>query len=250
MTKAIILASQRSGSTFLQDCLTTHPQIHSVGELLIDGGSNVYVPDLILGSRFVTKTYRFMISGAWYPTRLMTRFFESGERPVKVFKAMYNHIANPWSLGYLREHTEIRILHLRRHNMLKQYVSHLLLARKRVKKWEPHAFQPIPVVTTRVEPGAALDYLRKARAMYEHYDSVFAHHQRLPLVYEKMIDGQVLREDVGRAICDFLGVPPVAMKSRLLKMNPDSLHEMVTNYDELARALKSSEFADLLDQHS
>lgn len=250
MTKAIILASQRSGSTFLQDCLTTHPQVHSVGELLIDGGSNVYVPDLILGSRLVTKTYRFAVSGAWNPTRLMTRFFESGGPPVKVFKAMYNHIANPWTLGYLRKHTEIRILHLRRHNMLKQYVSHLLLARKRVKKWEPHAFEPLPVVTTEVEPEAALEYLRKAREMYEYYDGVFSRHQRLPLVYEEMIDGQALREDVGRAICDFLGVTRVAMKSRLLKMNPDNLHEMVTNYDELARALKSSEFADLLDQQS
>ena len=37
------------------------------------------------------------------------------------------------------------------------------------------------------------------------------------------------------------------MNSRLVKLNPESLREMVTNYDELAAAVRRSEFADLLE---
>jgi hypothetical protein len=37
------------------------------------------------------------------------------------------------------------------------------------------------------------------------------------------------------------------MKSTLVKIDPESLRESVTNYDELASAVSRTEFADMLN---
>jgi LPS sulfotransferase NodH len=246
MTRAIILTTQRTGSTFLEDCLTTHPEIFCEGEILM-AGMTIRVPHLIHDSRQLAKLYRFIVGGAWNPTHLMTRFFSSGDKPVRIFKAMYNHLAVPCTLRYLQRDEAIRVLHLRRHNVLKQYVSKLLLSKPRVKAWQPHATKPVPVVRTHVDPEKALENMRKTRAQYEHFERIFASHPRLALVYESMIADGALSTDVQQRICAFLGVSYHAMHSPLIKINPDRLQEMVINYEELARAVKHSEFADLLD---
>jgi LPS sulfotransferase NodH len=245
MIKAIILTTQRTGSTFLADSLNSHPAIRREGELL--SGGNVRVPDLVYRWRAGTKIFRFVVSGAWHPTRLMTDFFEGGGEQVRAFKAMYNHVGNPWTMKYLRQHREIHILHLRRHNVLKQYVSALLLGTKREKHWQAHATKAVRPVSTRVDPDAALAHMRRSRAQYDRFAGEFADHRVLPLVYEQLAEGNRLSDPVRDQVCDFLGVARMPMGSKLVKMNPDSLREMVENYDEVAAVISRSEFADLLD---
>jgi hypothetical protein len=160
---------------------------------------------------------------------------------------MYNQVSVPWTLRYLRRETGIDILHLSRRNLLKMYVSQLLMPTRRNRIWEPHTTEPLPPVTTRVEPPAALEHMRRARADYQRFEALFGAHRRLSLVYEDLIDGQRLRADQGRRICDFFGIPDRPMQSSLVKMNPESLQAMVTNYDEMADAIARTEFAELLD---
>ena len=245
MTKAIILTTQRTGSTFLVECLQSHPQVHCIGEML--AGGHIRAPDQVYRSRYATKAWRFIAAGAWYPTRMMDKFFANGAKDVNVFKAMYNHINNPWTLRYLAAHPEIHILHLRRHNLLQQYVSKVLLTVKRDKPWQPHATEPVSVARTSIDPAAALAYVREKHDQYDHYEKFFARHPRYQLSYEHMIDGQYLRETDANGICDFLGVERRRMHSKLIKMNPTRLREMVTNYEELARAFAATEFHDMLD---
>jgi hypothetical protein len=61
----------------------------------------------------------------------MGRFFAIDGPKAHVFKAMYNQLKPPWTLGYLRSRTDIGVIHLRRRNLLKQYVSCQLLGRLR-----------------------------------------------------------------------------------------------------------------------
>jgi hypothetical protein len=76
---------------------------------------------------------------------------------------------------------------------------------------------------------------------------MFGRHPRLQLSYEGMIDGNALAAGVTRDICDFLGIERRPMSSQLVKMNPERLDAMITNYDEVARRFAKTEFADLLD---
>lgn len=245
-TRAIVLTTQRTGSTFLEDCLEAHPQIFCVGELLING-INVRAPDVLMQWRYMAKLYRFMVGGAWNPTALMERFYSSDERRVNIFKAMYNHLVYPPTLRYLTSQTDIRVIHLRRHNVLKQYVSKLLLSKRRVKRWQPHTTKPVPVVQIPVDPQRALEHIRRTRADYERFEHAFSAHARLPLVYEDLIENGALKPMWAEQICGFLGADLAPMKSRLVKMNPDRLADMVTNYDELAAVIGRSEYADMLD---
>jgi len=253
MTKAVILTSQRSGSTFLVSCLQSHPDILCRGEMLITGGGAT-VPRVLQGRpplpfalRSAVKLGRFVRSGAWNSTRTMRRFYQTEGPKALVFKAMYNHLSVPWTRRYLEQSREIRILHLRRENLLKQHVSCLLLTQSRDRKWQPHATEPVPPIRIHVSPQAALRDMRRVNALYTHFEHVFRDHQRLGLVYEQIIDGQVLRAPIAEAVCNFLGVPQRQLSSPLIKINPEKLSDMVINYDELADAVGRSEFAHLLD---
>ena len=135
---------------------------------------------------------------------------------------------------------------IRRHNLLKMHVSQLLMPTKRNAIWEPHTTEPLPPVKTHVDPAMALEQMRKARARYQEFDAMFARHPRLPLVYEELIEDQQLRRAEGRRICDFLGVKDHAMQSSFIKLNPESLAAMVSNYDELASVIGKTEFAEML----
>ncbi len=243
--RAIILTTQRTGSTFLVGCLQSHPDIHCITELLV--GAHLEPPAFLRTSRTGTKAARFIMSGGWYPTRAMRRFYAGSAKPVSIFTAMYNQVSVPWTLRWLTRNTDIHVLHLSRRNLLKMHVSQLLMPTRRNRIWEPHTTEPLPPVTTRVDPATALDEMRKARQAFRHFEDLFRAHPRLPIVYEDLIENQGLRRSEGERICGFFGIPYRSMQSSLVKMNPESLRVMVTNYDELADAVSRSEFADLLD---
>jgi hypothetical protein len=243
--RAIILTTQRTGSTFLVGALQSHPEINCITELLV--GAHLEPPAFLRTSRLGTKASRFLMSGGWYPTRAMRRFYASSDKPVSIFKAMYNQVSVPWTLRYLTRETDVHVLHLSRRNLLKMHVSRLLMPTRRNRIWEPHTTEPLPPVRTRVDPAAAIDQMRRARADYERFEELFRAHRRLALVYEDLIEGQRLKPAEGRRICDFFGIPERPMSASLIKMNPESLKAMVSNYDELASALAGTEFASLLD---
>lgn len=242
--RAILLTTQRTGSTFLIECLNSHPDIEATGELLIGAPPSYRFQPLTKGRlRPLAKFWRFVRAGAWMPRRHMDRFFDDGEARVRLFKAMYNQVSNPITLGYLRDRTDIRVLHLRRHNLLKMHVSRKLMdSGKRVQSWKP-----VDAAHVHIDSAEALDFMRSARRQYEHFEDVFAAHPRLQLVYEELISQQTIDSKVSDSICDFLGVQRTAMKSRLVKMNPNPLSQIVTNYRELSSEISRTEFADLLE---
>jgi hypothetical protein len=113
---------------------------------------------------------------------------------------------------------------------------------KRVQSFTPHEGARV-----HIDPAEALAEMRSVRRKYEHYEEVFSAHPRLQLVYEDLISQQTIDPKVSDSICGFLEVRRAVMKSRLVKMNPDPLASIVTNYGELANEVSRTEFADLLD---
>jgi hypothetical protein len=240
--RAIVLTTQRTGSTFLIECLASHPDIETAGEILI-GAPDKAAPLRSRRFRTLAKTLRFVRSGAWMPARRMEAFFSGGLARVRVFKAMYNHLSNPFALEYLRRRTDIKILHLRRYNLLKMYVSQQLMSGAR----RVQSSTPIAVKRIRINPADALAAMRRSRRRYEHFEALFGSHARLQLRYEELINAQSLKPAIADSICDFLEVGRAPMRSQLIKVNPDALADIVVNYDEVASAVSDTEFADLLD---
>jgi LPS sulfotransferase NodH len=240
--RAVILTTQRTGSTFLVDCLGSHPDIECASEILI-GEPDSLRPQYRGRFKQLAKVARIFTSGAWRPARRMEAYYAGGSARVRAFKVMYNQLAHPTALRYLRENRDIRVLHLSRQNLLKVHVSRILMG----KRARVQATGPVEAVQTRVDPQEAIAAMRAARERYRHFESVFRDHPRLALTYESLFDGQRLRADTAARICEFLGVSLQPMQSRLVKLNPETLRETVTNYEELAAAIARTEFAELLD---
>ena len=238
----MILTTQRTGSTFLVDCLGSHPQIDCASEILI-GAPDVPAPQYRGRFRGVVKYVNFVRSGALRPGNRMNEYFAGGTVKVRIFKAMYNHLANPFALRYLQRHEDVRILHLRRHNLLKVHVSQLLMP----KRARVQVFEHVEAVRIHVDPAAAIASMRKARSTYERFEQLFERHRRLPLAYEELFDSQYLRADTAVRTCTFLDVGPHRMQSRIVKLNPESLRDIVTNFDELADVVSRTEFSDMLE---
>ncbi len=239
--RAIILTTQRSGSTFLVECLRSHPEIECSGEIL-NGQPDHAVPPFRGPFKQVMKALRIARTGAWMPGRWMDAFYGRGRAKVRCFKAMYNQLSRPFALRYLVENEDVRVIHLRRHNLLKVHVSTLLMN----KREKIQATAPTEAVWIHVDPAKAIANMRKAREYYESFDRAFEKHPRLQVSYESLFDGAFLQADTARRICDFLDVAQFRMQSKLTKLNPESLRDMVTNYDELADAISTTEFADML----
>ncbi len=239
--RAVILTTQRTGSTSLVVSLGTHPDIECAGEILI-GAPDAPKPQVRGRFKTVARIGNIIKFGAWMPGRRMERFYAGGSARVRVCKVMYNQLANPFALRYLQSDRAMRILHLRRHNLLKVHVSRLLMG----KRERVQATGPVEAVRTHVDPDAAIAAMRKARARYDRFETLFGAHSRLQLTYESLFEGQGLSEATTAAICDFLDVARHSMPSKLTKLNPESLQDMVSNYDELAAAVSRSEFAEFL----
>lgn len=239
--RAVILTTQRTGSTSLVVSLGSHPDIECAGEILI-GAPDTPTPQIRGRFKLVARIGNIIRFGAWMPGRRMEGFYAGGSARVRAFKVMYNQLANPFALRYLQNDPTIRVLHLRRHNLLKVHVSRLLMG----KRERVQATGPVDAVRTHVDPDAAIAAMRKARARYERFEALFGGHPRLQLTYESLFEGQGLSEATTAAICDFLGVSRHPMRSKLTKLNPESLQDMVTNYDELSAAIARTEFAEFL----
>lgn len=238
---AVILTTQRTGSTFLVECLRSHPEIFVSGEIL-NGMPDRPGPSYRGPFKQVVKVANMIRRGAWYPPFRLGRFYSGQDGKVRIFKAMYNQLARPFALSFLQGVEGLRVIHLSRHNLLKVHVSTLLMPKRR----QLQAVAPTEPVWIRVDPNKAIARMRQARASFQKFDDAFARKARLHIHYEDLVDGPRLQPATGERICEFLGVSQLPMRSRLIKMNPESLRDMVTNYDELADAISKTEFADML----
>lgn len=248
--KAILLTSQRTGSTFLVQCLNSHPQIRCYGEILIGAlCSRKDVPGVFKRSRLSMRAWQYAKSGAWNPARMLNDFYARHEASVMIFKAMYSHLADPRTRSYFSRHTEIRVVHLRRDNLLKQYVSRVL-APKKFGRESWGTTQPLPLMSTTISPARAVAEMRKMQDIARSCEGLFSHHPKIELTYETLIEGQSLSGQAAAAIVDLLEVEPAPMNGQAVKGGPDSLELIVENYDELARALRGTEFERFLDQRA
>jgi hypothetical protein len=256
--KALIVASQRSGSTFLAKCLNSHSQIRCVyAELLL---AFDWKDHLTLMWRAGDRLEQYLTEGA-IPPKVRDAFrtrkpawasweeLEGSElAPVMMTKIMYNQLLTSPSLDrYIMANTDIRVIHLRRDNLLKQHVSNVLNRQSAQHSRLSHTTQPVPPVAAHINARKAVLHMRVTRALQNWYVRRLSAHYSVELLYETMIEAGGLSDAASKAVFELLDVPPEPLGADLVKVNPDSLRDIVTNYDDLARALTGTEFEKYLE---
>jgi hypothetical protein len=274
----IILTSARTGSTMLGQALNSSPNIICFREIFnplidfvdfhVDGYDDSSAEDRALRDQ---DCKRF----------LQERIFR--QHPIEIraigFKMHYFHfIGFPGLRERLVEDTELRVLHVRRRNLLRALVSTRMAQRTGVwaqyrKAPPPNMFTPANALRAARHPLKAANWLRRYLRPKEpswkalrapvvlseaeceefftqpqrhsaYYGGLFDEHPQLTLYYEDLLDDH---KDVFNQVQSFLGLKPRQLSVSTRRQNPEPLRELVANYDELYAVFKNTPEAAFFD---
>ncbi|MFK7820007.1 MAG: sulfotransferase [Planctomycetaceae bacterium] len=252
-TKFILLAKQRSGSTWVIDLLNSHPDVVGYSELFdyecwdnreLVGGSNCMNWNTFVAQfhgnqgREPNRAEQVRL----YPEFLSNHAFASESAKAVGFKLMYNQaISHPAIPRYLQRH-RVHCIHLIRHNLLDGIVSQEAVANRGFA----HAGTKAQSQATTIDPTSLVMRLKR-RASDIAAAQAFAKFLNLPtleLSYESLCEDASTIENV----LGFLGVDDSksGLTSKLRKMSGSSHTETIANYEAVAEQLSGTQFESLL----
>ncbi|MBN1630803.1 MAG: sulfotransferase [Thermoleophilia bacterium] len=222
----IVLSRARTGSKLLMSLLRSHPQIRADGEVF---------------SRLKGRDLQ----------TLLAKTFSKQPRYIKArgFKIFYYHPQDDPSSRIweeLRSIDDLHVIHLKRRNTLRTLLSHKIAEAEDV--WvsrgepRPHGSGPVRVTFTVDELAAGFE---QTRAWEESGDETFSGHRVLTVYYEDLVSD---RDQVFRAVTDFLGVEYVSPRTQMTKQNPGPIKDAIANYEELRAAFADTEWAPFFDE--
>ncbi|MDO6459301.1 hypothetical protein Q4485_01175 [Granulosicoccaceae sp. 1_MG-2023] len=221
-----VLSRSRSGSNLLVDFLNSHHGIYCESE-------------------------RFAKLG---DTPAQARLDEVyGREPfyirAKGFKIFYYHPLDRkdtslWQL--LINNHAIAVIHLKRRNLLRSLVSRQIAERQQI--WATSTGgEPILAVDKRVtlDVRKTIQDLSRTRHWEKLAERQFRQHEILTLYYEDLVKHT---DNSWRQVTRFLGVPYKHPQTTLRKQNPESLRELIRNYDEIQLAFRGTEWEAMLEE--
>jgi LPS sulfotransferase NodH len=244
VTNFVVLSTQRSGSTWVVDMLTSNPRVVAYSELFMHGGEGKprwsgaqdlpYWQTYARGKHRIAKPY-------WLWHYLGEAYRERPGIDAIGFKLMYSQltrISRPLMPALWLK--RVRIIHLVRRNALDVVLSKEAGAARQGKL---HARDGDQVEQVRLN----LDTQSLVRRMTLHERAIAGarvRFKKVGLPYTEVVY-EDLASDEGRFadLFEFLGVEAAPVTSSLQKLNPTSHEELIENYGEVREALEGTEFA-------
>ena len=224
----IILGRERTGSTFLRSLLNTHRRIIAWGEIFRDYNAICWDYPLFpqyrsLLSLILSDPIRFLERKVF--KRLPLLISAVG------FKIFYHHAQNEswkpvWT--YLRSQKDLRIIHLKRQNILKTYLSYKKaeLTNSWLNMFRPEADN----LQILLDYEQCLQTFSYTREQERKYDLFFADHRKIEVLYENL-SANYHRET--KRIQEFLGVDDETVEPVTYKQAAQPLSVAISNYFEL-----------------
>ncbi|TCK19460.1 sulfotransferase domain-containing protein [Thiogranum longum] len=251
MEKFVILSDRRSGTTLLIDALTSHPDVSCVKRAF---GQERRIknptPDHHSGTFFLYRTANLTRRLQFHFQRVdLIRGFLNDEifasppdKSVKGFRLIYAQAEQYPELVKLLQSEQLKVIHLVRENILKTYISTITAPLH--KMHHPRTGDTIKIVTIRLDPAETLAQLEKRAGQIQRMRNIFSSAPYLEVSYENF---SADREKESERILPFLGLHNESpLHSDLVKINPDSLRDIIENYSEIEDALKNTAFEHLL----
>ncbi len=233
-TRFIILGRSRVGSNLLRGLLNAHHQITAFGEIFRD----IQTADWDHMGYFQSeKTKQILRSN---PAQFIDKtFFIRFPRYIKAagFKIFYYHVPSTNIWPYLKKQTKIKVIHIKRKNILHTHVSRqkAMLTGEWVNAGNHHQKKSTGLIE--IDYQACLEDFNQTRAWEKEYDRMFQSHDILEVCYESLSNNYV--EEM-RRIQRFLNVEYQAVKPATAKQGRRPLDQMIANYDELKNKFKNT----------
>jgi LPS sulfotransferase NodH len=226
-SRFVILTTGRCGSELLVSLLNSHPQISCDSEIL---GIRRIAPLRLIESRAALAGLR---GARAYGFKMLPRDLQAG--------------ADGDPAGRLRElhRRGFAMIRLERRDLLQQAVSH---ARASAGEYRHHRHSERAAFTAQpVDPVGVLAAMfileLEARLLASALDGI----PHLRLFYEDHLLEPGRQQETVDRIAGELGLAARAVASELVRVTPRRTRDLVSNYDELARAVAATRFARCLE---
>lgn len=235
--KAIVIAHTRSGGTWLNHCLSSHPQIFwPRGEPFHPG----------------MEYYRAFPDAR--QNQILTLIHRACHYHAAGCKITYKQVW-PGLSEYIRQN-DVRIIHLMRENLLRVIVSQIITGRVEAQLTadrKAHSFQEAkayPPKLPRLGPGDIIRRMTELAQAIEKQREWIAKTgaDALYLTYTDIVGeaGEAnlfMPRGISHILCNFLDVEERILTGRLRRVNPYRLQDMIPNWDELKQAILATEFS-------
>jgi hypothetical protein len=253
MQKYILLADRRTGTTLMIDYLERHPRIECIKRAFgIEERVDNPTPDRHSGLFYLYRTATWPRRCLFYLRRrkliedfLSREVFKARNgRDVVGFRLIYGMARRyPQILAWARAY-QVPVIHLVRDNLLKKHLSKLTAPLH--KMHHPREGARIRTVRIVVDPSEIQQTLDKHEARVNNMRRAIASLPHLEVTYESLIHEQ---DTVLKDVMHLLGIhdATATLRTDLVKINPDSVRDIVENYDELAGSLVGTPYERFLD---
>ena len=222
--KFVVITHSRTGSNLLISLLNDHPCIEAYGEIF----------------RRLNKSSCKKI---WHNT------FNKKSKSIEYagFKLFYYHPLDRDDLevwSFIERDTSIKIIYLRRQNMLRSFVSRKIA--EKTNSWRlKNSDSGLKVADKKVDLSfeECLEEFEQIRLWQDRTMQTYRFHESIQLTYEELVNH---RDDVLNRVFEFLNVPVVPVKSKYKKQNQENLSDLIANYDEIYNSLSQTKWNSFL----
>lgn len=254
----ILLARQRSGTGALGSMLDQHSEVRYLGEVFHDNEIrrtenyfNFYL------SKVAEDRNHSLPGNAESLFNEYVEFILAAQKKVNVILdikySSTHHFNGYWHAPYdapklfkLAAKKSVKILHLKRKNLLKTYISGRLAEQN--KAWHVTDSTVLKVSTLKINTAQLLNYLKATHREVSHFDSALKKYNGVIEVEYSSIftpEGLPVLPEVKR-LSDFLNVSSdefTNIKPAFIKQADDKLINVIENYEEVVAALADTPHA-------
>lgn len=260
MVKFLIITQPRSGSAWFMSSLNSHPQIYCPRHPTLFSKYNLspfkwFKPRFLQVDKPISPYYKYRSSSLKKQIRhrvnrnkliyefLSDLYAENHNADAVGFKVNYSQINRYPAITTWIKENNMKIIHLIRSNLLKRLVSHKISNTRDLR----HSTKSVEPIKVHIDPQILLDDFKRRQKRFATYKRRFIEIFGAPFLE---VEYESLVADFDSEICkvlDFLEIDNLLpLTSELVKVNPDSLEDIIENYGEVKQALKSTEFESFL----
>lgn len=241
MIKFVVVGTQRTGTTLVRTSLDSHSKVRCIGETFkYKTKKGKFYKGELGYPAYIRGSFKKRLMHYFMRIRLINEYLDSlyllPNYSAVGFKFMYSQAKKyPMVLEYIYNN-KIRAIHVVRENVLKTLISRRTAQKRRLF----HTKEKVHVEKILL----SIDDLEKTLDIISSQNNIWEEILASKVPYIKITYESFLRnnpKEIGRILA-FLNLDLEELKSPLVKINPDTLKDIVENYEEIREHLEKSPY--------
>ena len=245
----VIAGLQRTGTTLIRDTLGKHKNIFTYGEVFIFNKGKFIKRK---AGEKVPYNYRKFIEAStkrkfehyFYNEKSLNNYlddlYENDQYSAIGFKLMLSQLKKFPKLKELLVERNIKVIHVTRENILKTLISRKLVRVRKVF----HSKVELPPLKVKLNTRKLIKRLEKIQHDNQEWKNIFSKNPYVNVSYESFTNNKTKELE---NLFTFLDVnPDYTLTSDFKKINPNSVKDIIINYDEVCSCLKGTEYENLI----